>query len=636
MQVNANSAAAVAPRPPTFAGFPASSWAFAIRIWLACLLALYAAFWLQLESPMSSAITVAILALPTRGQGLEKAGFRLFATVIGVAASIAIAGIFSQTNGLLLAVLGAWVGLCVYFAGMLDGNRAYAATLCCITVALIAIQQIDSPQMVFPAGVARGAALTVGVLAVALINDVLAAPDYHPVLAMRLEALHRRVMAFAEDALRGEAMPTAVSASLLGEIAAVHPDIASLAPESNDGTARTTAAQSAMVDLASLLFLARALAMLPVGATQGSHLARRDGGRSGLLEICRTWLREELFRKEADIRGSLDALRAGTRPALRWRAPLFRSRRIAVESGIRAAIAFMLVAALLAAMGWPTAEVALSLVAIIIGLGATAPDPRKFTLMAVIATPIACLIAGILKYFVFNGVSEFQLLAIGLAPVVIGLSLLISLPNLLLSSLGRLSLIFTLAIFAPSNPQSYDPNVFIITCFLSCLGAILTFAAQVLIPPLSNDRRLRLLIDAARNEIKRVDLRRRLRLAPEEAAFRDATWIQQIVAASGTSASNQPAVEAAMRYIDSAAALRRCRAELDRLATGPLADAANTARAALTGRNADEIRGAAETLRETATQRGLNADPACAALVLTSVAFIPSEPAIGSIQEQRS
>jgi fusaric acid resistance family protein len=67
-----------------------------VRIWLAVIVALYASFWLKLEAPSSAAITVAILALPTRGQGLEKAGFRLIATVIGVAASIAIAGIFPR------------------------------------------------------------------------------------------------------------------------------------------------------------------------------------------------------------------------------------------------------------------------------------------------------------------------------------------------------------------------------------------------------------------------------------------------------------------------------------------------------------------------------------------------------------
>jgi Fusaric acid resistance protein family len=56
----------------TFAGFPGSSWAFAIRIWLAIVIALYVSFWLELEAPSSAAVTVAILALPTRGQILGR------------------------------------------------------------------------------------------------------------------------------------------------------------------------------------------------------------------------------------------------------------------------------------------------------------------------------------------------------------------------------------------------------------------------------------------------------------------------------------------------------------------------------------------------------------------------------------
>jgi len=229
-------------------------------------------------------------------------------------------------------------------------------------------------------------------------------------------------------------------------------------------------------------------------------------------------------------------------------------------------------------------------------------------------------------------VSEFQLLAIGLAPAVIGLSLLISLPNRILSSFGRLSLVFTLAILAPTNPQSYDPQVFVITCLLACLSSILVFAAQLVIPPLSSDSRLRLLLGEASRDLRNPDVRRRSDLAPEEATFRDATRIEQIVAASGTSASNQWVVNKAMWCFDRAATLRRCSAELDGLATGPLTGAVDSARAALARRNSSEILAAAEELRETAGQHHVSANPACAALVLASVAFSPSRPATGSIE----
>src|SRR5262245_51886191 len=135
--------------PTAFAGFPVESWAFAIRTWLSILLALYVSFWLELDAPRTAAITVAILSLPTRGQGLAKAGYRVLGTIIGVAASIAIAGCFSQTSSLILVVFGIWMGLCTYAAAMLDGNRTYAAALCCITVGLVAVEQIDSPLQVF-------------------------------------------------------------------------------------------------------------------------------------------------------------------------------------------------------------------------------------------------------------------------------------------------------------------------------------------------------------------------------------------------------------------------------------------------------------------------------------------------------
>jgi hypothetical protein len=39
----------------TIAGFPLSAWAFALRIWAAMMVGLYAAFWLQLESASSAA-----------------------------------------------------------------------------------------------------------------------------------------------------------------------------------------------------------------------------------------------------------------------------------------------------------------------------------------------------------------------------------------------------------------------------------------------------------------------------------------------------------------------------------------------------------------------------------------------------
>ncbi|RQH15266.1 FUSC family protein [Bradyrhizobium sp. RP6] len=621
-----NTTRAAAPSALVFAGFPASSWAFALRVWLAMMLALYASFWLELESPSSAALTVAILALPTRGQGMEKAGYRLLATAIGVAASIAIAGVFSQTDGLLLAVLGIWVGLCVYFATMLDGNRAYAAALCCITVALIAIQQIDTPLQVFPTGIARGAAIGIGVLAVALVNDVLAAPDYHPVLAGRIEALHRRVTDLEQGIEHASA---AAAAILLHDIAAVRPEIASLATESSIGTARSAAARTALVDLVSAFSLGRMLAALPATSTASPHAAE-------LIAAARSWLRAEVSRKNAQVRSSLDALHEGKRPYHAWRAPLYRSRRIAAETAARSTISFTLIALFFVLTGWPSTELCLTLVAAIIGLGSTTPAPRSFAMVTLTAMPIACALAGILKYLVFNGVSEFQLLAIGLAPVVIGLALLISLPNPMLSSLGRLILVFAIAVLAPTNPQSYDPEVFLVTSFFACLSAVLVFAAQLQLPPLSGEQRVRLLLREAGGELRDLDRWRARDLAPEEAAFRDAARIEQILTANAASALNGQIAANAMRCFDQAESLRRCCTELQRLTQDPLARVVQDAREALAHRDGAAILAAAEAIRQMASRNNLSANSAIAVLVTASTVIAPSQSPTATSQGKQS
>ena len=59
-------------RTISMTGFPPSAWAFALRIWAAKMVGLYAAFWLQLENASFAPVTVGILALQTRGQTYQN------------------------------------------------------------------------------------------------------------------------------------------------------------------------------------------------------------------------------------------------------------------------------------------------------------------------------------------------------------------------------------------------------------------------------------------------------------------------------------------------------------------------------------------------------------------------------------
>jgi uncharacterized membrane protein YccC len=649
--------ATVASRSVVFAGLSGASWAYAIRIWLAVVLALYVSFWLELDSPSSAAITVAILALPTRGQGLEKAAFRLVATVFGVTASIAIVGVFVQTDMIMLWAVSAWIGLCVFTVGMLDGNRAYAASLGVTTVAIVAIQQIDTPQIVFDVGVARGSAIAVGVLAITFVNDILAAPDHHPKVTAHLQALHRQVGEYARKAVHGQAMPALMAAKLLREITALRPDTTSLVTESNSGQARSVAARAAMVGLVAELSAARALEAMPLavapdvgkeiaadldqgadalsGPLSGSLPDGLEHGPTGLMAFGADWLAAYLLQRDRDVRISLDALKAGVHPPRAWRAPLYRSRRIAGENGARAAFYFALASIFFAAAGWPASVASLSFVAIIIGLGSTAPDLRAFTKLAVLVAPVACLLAGILEFVVLDGATGFPMLAIGLAPFIIGCALLMTLTSPVLAAIGRLNMVFIIALVAPGNPQTYDPQTFLFACLFACLATSLLFAFEFLLPPMSTERQIRQLLAEAQRDLSRPPSEWRSDLAPEEALFRNAMRVGQIVTLGGADPWHLPAVEEAMRCFDRAAALRLARGELDGLAGGAFAGEVALARNALLRRDASAMLASAQALREAASRGGAIAAPACAALLTAGVAFT-STPDVASIDKGQS
>jgi uncharacterized membrane protein YccC len=363
-------------RPFSLAGVSVSSWAFGIRVWMAVVVALGASFWLELDAPSTAAITGGADARTSDRQGL-----------LPVSRDDHWRGSRHRHCRPLLPGerfdprrLRRMVGLCVYGAGLLDGNRAYAAVLSGYTVAIVAIQQLDAPQNVFETGMARGAAIAVGNVAIAAVNDLLAAPDSHPQLAVHLAAIHRRLRNYAKTAIQEEATDPATAAELLRDITALHSETTSLATESAMGSMRSAAARSTAVALVAELHAARAVNDLRKTADpalrelMASALDRKSGEHSSIsstswrydtetgapsLSPALGWAFGQLLRRDEEAREGLAALRAGDRPRQMWRTPLYRSHRIAAEAGIRSALCFALASVFVVA-GWPQADVSLS------------------------------------------------------------------------------------------------------------------------------------------------------------------------------------------------------------------------------------------------------------------------------------
>jgi uncharacterized membrane protein YccC len=112
--------------------------AFGLRMWASVCLALYVAFWLQLDNPFWAGTTAAVVCQPQLGASLRKAWFRLIGTLVGAVMSVVLTACFPQDRALFLGGLALWGAAATFVATLLRYFASYAAALAGYTVAIIA------------------------------------------------------------------------------------------------------------------------------------------------------------------------------------------------------------------------------------------------------------------------------------------------------------------------------------------------------------------------------------------------------------------------------------------------------------------------------------------------------------------
>ena len=517
---------AIVPKP--------QAWFFALRIWLAMVLALYAGFWLQLPTASSAAVTVAILAQPKRGQALSKAAYRFLGTIVGAVVSIVIMGLFNEDRVLLLVSYTLWLGLCVFVAQFLQDTRAYGAMLSGYTVGIIVLANLDSPQNTFDATWGRVAAIALGIVAITFINDALASPSTWRALRPRLAEAFAKARAFAREAL-AEGDPGSVRAGqLIVSIAPMRADASAIAGELDDGVYRAAGARSAIAALYVMGAASRGVAAAcarirdpspAVGEARTICLRAVSGEVSGpgpdrlgsddarLRDLVDEAVRDPhrpldevmALQRALDLHNAVtfadDGLRAlgdGHRPLRDVALPTHRDFPVALRAALRVAIAFAITAALFVATGLPQTSFALVQVGATAALSSVAPDPRKFAQGVLIGMPLAALFAGTILFGVLNGNQGFPLLAIALAPPVF-LACFLSL-NPKTFGIGFIALVFTPVLISPENPQVYDPQTFLMNAYLVVASAIILFLVVRLVLPISASRHRYFALEDARRD----------------------------------------------------------------------------------------------------------------------------------------
>jgi hypothetical protein len=96
---------------------------FALRLWVSVCLALYVAFWLELDKPFWAGASAAIVCQPQLGASLRKGWFRLIGILVGAVFIVVLTGFFPQDHLAYLGLLAMWGGLCAFGATVLRKLR---------------------------------------------------------------------------------------------------------------------------------------------------------------------------------------------------------------------------------------------------------------------------------------------------------------------------------------------------------------------------------------------------------------------------------------------------------------------------------------------------------------------------------
>ncbi|TWB08512.1 FUSC family protein [Gluconacetobacter diazotrophicus] len=515
--------------PSMLAGwFPPGSIAFCLRTWASAVLALTVAFWMQIDSPASAGVTVMILSQPLRGQILSKALYRIAGTLVGATVAIGLIAAFGQDRFMVLGGAALWLGLCVVAGTLARDFRAYGALLAGYTVAIIGIGCIDRPEAVFSVAIFRVSAIMIGIVSVAVINDVTGSPSAWRALADRLRRAAVDVRRIARDAVAGRGIPDdGTCVALAGTIMALTSQVSFARTELADSALRMTGARSAMVAMLDMISCSRAI---------GGVLRENDVRPAILSRVRQRFGDGTPFTGADDARGALDALlrvedgdapptpaeaylieramallsygrwvedgirtledgRAAPRVARNVRLARHQDPVLAMLNGVRVIVGFSAAAAICILSGLPGSTMTLVQVATILTLSITTFDTRAFGFGALIGVPLSTLCALVLDYRILPYGSDMGFLALMIAPVVFATCLLLIHPRH--AAIGLNFGVFFFIVLGLDNIQNYDPMQFIDRNVFYTLSAVILFFSLVLLPPSARRRRFRVAMTVA-------------------------------------------------------------------------------------------------------------------------------------------
>jgi uncharacterized membrane protein YccC len=152
---------------------------FGLRLWASVCLALYVAFWLELDNAYWAGTSAAIVCQPHLGASLRKGWYRMVGTTVGAVAIVVLTACLPQDRTAFLVGLALWGGACALVATLLRNFAAYAAALAGFTAAIIGSDTLGATGgpdgQVFMLAITRASEICIGIVCAGI---VLAGTDF--------------------------------------------------------------------------------------------------------------------------------------------------------------------------------------------------------------------------------------------------------------------------------------------------------------------------------------------------------------------------------------------------------------------------------------------------------------------------
>ncbi len=501
--------------------------AFGVRAWLACMLALYLSFLFQIDEPLWAGVTVWQVIQPAPGMAISKGLWRVVGVFIAAIMGIVLISLFSQAPELFILALALWVGICTVAATLLTNFRGFAGVSAGLMTAVIALDSYNRQDKVFDIAMARGAATIIGI-ASSIFVTTLFAP--HRAQALLMKSLRQAI----SDTGRRVAFPLggaladrfALGPSLVGSLVKLETLIEFAEKESSAGRNSASRARRLVAHLFAVLTAKRALeeylgraGLVQDGGTvmlykEGMSMMEQvsplmtAGREAELCEMACAYHHRVLEHKPE---GGLDEDRAISSQLVHdrlvelathfeqamvlWldiqgggqRGPVFhlnfhRDRRTAAISGLRAFLVIYLGGVFWVESQWSSGPFLIIPMVIVSSIFASAPYPEAVAFNFTRGVVCGLIAAYICTYHFLVYTSGFVPFAASQALFLIPAAMIQMNPKY--TALGLAFGIFFFLNGAPSNPMTFDPSAFFDNGLAYLTGAfVATRAYRLFMPP---------------------------------------------------------------------------------------------------------------------------------------------------------